>query len=1161
MSTALYRRYRPDRFEDVIGQDHVTVPLRTALAKDRVNHAYLFSGPRGCGKTTSARILARCLNCAQGPTPTPCGECDSCRDLATGGPGSLDVLEIDAASHGGVEDARGLRERATFAPVRDRYKILIIDEAHMVTAAGFNALLKIVEEPPEHLKFIFATTEPEKVIGTIRSRTHHYPFRLVPPEPLIAYLEQLCAEEGVSVEKGVLPLVVRAGTGSVRDTLSVLDQLIAGAQEGQVSYELAVSLLGFTPEALLDDVIDAVAADDTPTVFRVVDRVVQSGQDPRRFVEDLLDRFRDLVIARALPEEAGAILHGMPEDQVRRLSAQAAQLSRAELSRLADITNLALTDMVGATSPRLHLELLMARLLLPASDETHRGLAARLEALERRLELGGAAPVEDGAPEGTTTPARSGTPAADGGGSAENAEGSGTLTGAALARAAMRRPEEPAPTASTAPPERWTPPAPQSVAEAPEGDAAAGATGSERPQQAPQPGRPEPAEVGARSGDTRRPEAGSRAEPEGRPEPEGRSQAQERTGAAPAPAHGPEETAAPSSPTPAPAASQVEMIRRAWPDILTALEDASRLVWMLVKDNASVAGYDGSLLTIGFQQDGPRQSLLGRGGDRVLGEAVHQVLGIRPRLDLILGGDAPTGDARAQSGARPAGPARTDRPERPAPQQGRPDRPTAQPNRPAPAPGQAPREPESSRPTPPRSAAPSTAEDDPAPPAAPPRATQQRQTPEPSPAWTPAAPATSWGPAPTSSTTPAPAPPADGWGGPDEEPPAWDDAPPPEEDPWDSLPAFDPDAEQDDSDGPEGWTPPARDAEERPVGAAGWDGPVPSVEDWGAPPQAAPAPGGAAPDAGQDSPVRPDAPTPGESEPSAEEVRRAYDPGPLVREEEHSIPVFARPEAELRAEFAKRFGATRPAGFDDGAGAAADGDSARPATPSPAPDDDAAATERRDLHPAASGAGPSSDEQRRPTGAPTADETPDPGVPADDADATPRAAAGPAGADFPGSGHPASMYPRLMERLRAGGPLEPPVNAGSSGGGGTGGGPGAPGGPDPDASPGSPAGGRPSAASLGARPADVEPAGGASAPPSLDARAAAIRAAREAAQGRGPTRPADTGPAAPATSGVGWEDEVASDDDVPLEDSGLVGRAVVERVLGGRLLEERPNDA
>ena len=409
MSTALYRRYRPDRFEEVIGQDHVTVPLRTALSKDRVNHAYLFSGPRGCGKTTSARILARCLNCAQGPTATPCGQCDSCRDLATGGPGSLDVMEIDAASHGGVEDARGLRERATFAPVRDRYKILIIDEAHMVTAAGFNALLKIVEEPPEHLKFIFATTEPDKVIGTIRSRTHHYPFRLVPPEPLIAYMEQLCASESTQVDPGVLPLVVRAGTGSVRDTLSVLDQLIAGAAEGRVDYDLAVNLLGFTPGALLDDVIDAVAADDPPTVFHVVDRVVQSGQDPRRFVEDLLDRFRDLVIARAMPDQASVVLHGVPEDQVRRLTAQAAQLSRAELSRLADVTNEALSEMVGATSPKLHLELLMARLLLPAADETQRGLAARLEALERRIDAGLIGTTAEGS---AATPPRSRTPGA-----------------------------------------------------------------------------------------------------------------------------------------------------------------------------------------------------------------------------------------------------------------------------------------------------------------------------------------------------------------------------------------------------------------------------------------------------------------------------------------------------------------------------------------------------------------------------------------------------------------------------------------------------------------------------------------------------------------------------------------------------------------------------
>ncbi|NLZ97463.1 MAG: DNA polymerase III subunit gamma/tau, partial [Micrococcus sp.] len=296
MTTALYRRYRPDSFEQVIGQEHVTVPLANAIDKHRINHAYLFSGPRGCGKTTSARILARCLNCAQGPTATPCGQCDSCTDLATGGPGSLDVIEIDAASHGGVDDARDLRERATFAPTRDRYKVFIIDEAHMVTPAGFNALLKIVEEPPEHIKFIFATTEPDKVIGTIRSRTHHYPFRLVPPEPLMQYLETLAGYEQIPIAPGVLSLVIRAGGGSVRDTLSVLDQLLAGATQEGVSYDLAVNLLGFTPENLLDDVVNALAAEDSATVFRVVDQVVQSGQDPERFVQDLLERFRDVVI-------------------------------------------------------------------------------------------------------------------------------------------------------------------------------------------------------------------------------------------------------------------------------------------------------------------------------------------------------------------------------------------------------------------------------------------------------------------------------------------------------------------------------------------------------------------------------------------------------------------------------------------------------------------------------------------------------------------------------------------------------------------------------------------------------------------------------------------------------------------------------------------------
>ena len=361
----------------------------TALRKNRVNHAYLFSGPRGCGKTTSARILARCLNCAEGPTDTPCGKCPSCVELARGGSGSLDVIEIDAASHGGVDDARDLRERATYAPVRDRYKIFIIDEAHMVTSAGFNALLKIVEEPPEHIKFIFATTEPDKVIGTIRSRTHHYPFRLVPPEPLMAYLELLCTQENVPVAPGVLSLVIRAGGGSVRDSLSVLDQLMAGAGPTGLDYELAVALLGYTHASLLDDVVEAVAASDAATVFRAVDRVIQTGHDPRRFVEDLLERFRDLIIVQAMPESAQSILRGMPADQIARMQNQAHNLGAAELSRAADVTNTALTEMTGATSPRLHLELLCARILLPSSEQTERGIAARIDRVERRLNYAG----------------------------------------------------------------------------------------------------------------------------------------------------------------------------------------------------------------------------------------------------------------------------------------------------------------------------------------------------------------------------------------------------------------------------------------------------------------------------------------------------------------------------------------------------------------------------------------------------------------------------------------------------------------------------------------------------------------------------------------------------------------------------------------------------
>ncbi len=386
---ALYRRYRPETFAEVIGQEHVTEPLRAALAGNRVNHAYLFSGPRGCGKTTSARILARSLNCEQAPVADPCGECDSCRDLARGGPGSIDVIEIDAASHGGVDDARDLREKAFFAPVRSRYKVYIIDEAHMVSTQGFNALLKLVEEPPEHLRFIFATTEPEKVIPTIRSRTHHYPFRLIPPRLMSSYLSELSAKEGVAVEPAALPLVVRAGGGSARDSLSVLDQLIGGAGPAGVTHELAAGLLGYTPDSLLDEVVDAFAAGDGAAVFGVVDKVIESGQDPRRFTEDLLRRLRDLVIVAAVPGATASGLIDVSEDQGERLVAQAARFGASDLSRAADILATGLTEMRGATAPRLLLELLCARVLLPGADHTTHGIAARLDRLERRAAITG----------------------------------------------------------------------------------------------------------------------------------------------------------------------------------------------------------------------------------------------------------------------------------------------------------------------------------------------------------------------------------------------------------------------------------------------------------------------------------------------------------------------------------------------------------------------------------------------------------------------------------------------------------------------------------------------------------------------------------------------------------------------------------------------------
>jgi len=396
MSLALYRKYRPSLFSEVIGQDHVTVPLSNALKSDRTHHAYLFSGPRGCGKTSSARIMARSLNCEKGPTPDPCGTCQSCTDLVANGPGSLDVIELDAATHGLVDDARDLRDKAFFAPVHSRYKIYIIDEAHQLGPGAANALLKVVEEPPPHVIFIFATTEPDKLIATIRSRTHHYPFRLVPPGILSAHLEKVCNAEGVKVAKGVIPLVVRASGGSVRDALSVLGQLLAGAGDEGVSYDIAIQLLGFTDGALLDDAVDALAAHDGATLFKTIDRVIESGHDPRRFASDFLERLRDLMIVDALAAgSANAILREVSDDQLERMRTQAQRIGSAGLSRSADIAAEGLTQMRGATAPRLMLELICGRMLLPLGDTTERGLLARVERLER---ADGLAPMSNAQP-------------------------------------------------------------------------------------------------------------------------------------------------------------------------------------------------------------------------------------------------------------------------------------------------------------------------------------------------------------------------------------------------------------------------------------------------------------------------------------------------------------------------------------------------------------------------------------------------------------------------------------------------------------------------------------------------------------------------------------------------------------------------------------------
>ncbi len=651
-SLALYRRYRPESFAEVIGQEHVTDPLQQALRNNRVNHAYLFSGPRGCGKTTSARILARCLNCEQGPTPTPCGECQSCQDLARNGPGSIDVIEIDAASHGGVDDARDLREKAFFGPASSRYKIYIIDEAHMVTSAGFNALLKVVEEPPEHLKFIFATTEPEKVIGTIRSRTHHYPFRLVPPGTLREYLAEVCGKENSYVEDGVLPLVVRAGAGSVRDSMSVMDQLLAGAGDEGVTYAMATSLLGYTDGSLLDSIVDAFAAGDGAAAFEVVDRVIEGGNDPRRFVADLLERLRDLVILAAVPDAGEKGLIDAPADVVERMTAQASVFGAAELSRAADLVNEGLTEMRGATSPRLQVELICARVLLPAAFDDERSLQARLDRLER------------GASFATTGP----------GPSMGYVPGPEALAHAPVASQAHApaAPQAPVPPPFAQPDAGSGPAAARAAAR---GDAPPPAPVQAAPAPAPDPVQPPPAEApaaGQRPGAwpaAAAPEQGRR--PGGWPTASTPGQAPAPQAAAPAPA--PAAPAAAPAPAAVPAAGLTQgaaQVRNMWPDILEAVKGRRRFTWILLSQNAQVTGFDGATLQIGFLNAGARDNFASSGSEEVLKQALAERFNAQWKIEAIVDPSGGAGQPPQVGGGRPSAgaPPAPQRPAAPAPQ-------------------------------------------------------------------------------------------------------------------------------------------------------------------------------------------------------------------------------------------------------------------------------------------------------------------------------------------------------------------------------------------------------------------------------------------------------------------------------------------------------------
>ncbi|MEU4288831.1 DNA polymerase III subunit gamma and tau [Kribbella sp. NPDC026596] len=699
---ALYRRYRPDTFSEVIGQDHVTAPLRNALSNNRVNHAYLFSGPRGCGKTTSARILARAINCEKGPIAEPCGVCKSCTDLARGGPGSIDVIEIDAASHGGVDDARDLRERAFFAPVESRYKIYIIDEAHMVTTQGFNALLKLVEEPPPHLKFIFATTEPDKVIGTIRSRTHHYPFRLVPPKVLGDYMAFLCESEGVTIESAVLPLVVRAGAGSVRDSLSVLDQLIGGAGPEGVTYELAVALLGFTPDSLLDACVDGFAAHDSAAVFETIEKVIETGQDPKRFAEDLLRRLRDLVILSAVPNAVASGLIEAAEDQGQRLQTQAAGIGAAELTRAADIVAAGLLEMRGATAPRLQLELICAKVLLPGADDSTNGIQARLDRMERRLTIGVPAGTPDAAPaQPIGAPVSSGdlaggpgqdaatsraaarataggtggvapAGAAAGAGAAEsNASGAdaGASGAAAGADAASTGGADAAPTGGAASAaggasgggdaaDRGAGAAGGAAAR---GAAGAGTAGSGRGRGDVASGASGASGAGSAAGAGRTGAWGDESASAGAGQATGGGSGAVTAGAS-ASASGSGTGAAPGAGSAGALSGAgtgsvgLADVRRLWPEVLEAVKSKRRFAWIMLSQNAQVIGIDEQTLTLGLVNAGARESFARSGSDEILRQAMIDTIGLNRRIEAVVDPSTdPGGGGGQQAGGPRAG--------------------------------------------------------------------------------------------------------------------------------------------------------------------------------------------------------------------------------------------------------------------------------------------------------------------------------------------------------------------------------------------------------------------------------------------------------------------------------------------------------------------------